>query len=1126
MQTPTMNAASASGSYADSLTNDNFPGYFFDYTASFMNGDGEVSTSFIGLLPSNNTNERILSVECSGTLGYVAVTDGRIKSWHVTFDIFNITIFPQFILQYGLEGTLTLPTIQSSVLNASSYIDYCFDEDNRKIAFLINLSNVANVPPTGDIPFSFHVTIQDDLTDTYYVSSAYALQNFPQQYTGAGQTILVTTYLESGYLLSDIVKYLSNQGIQKTEAQIASQIDYVNVTPFTNFFWDGNFYRIPASDGYLCDPPISQLATAYADELTRSLEFIFTMAREANVLIAYYGCNCDPNTGALTSRVDAEMRLVSWMQANTHRFTIVSDGYDHLSPNSYSSAQQVTFDQTLRTLYNEYRPLVTSSGNLGLPEEDFFSISPYALSVGGSRIFMNATGDFEEVAYPFSSGGFYDTYDDALTPTYQIGVVEFPEMTPGNLKTLKQIGVPAVAGIAKNLYYVLNNVLMQTEGSGCVPPVMSSLFAVINQATGTRWSYIDILYREYLYVCNYISQGQSQEYDAADYANWNPITGLGWVDGRRLLSLLNPRFVYSGDKLCISSLSLQDRMSFLDFFPPTGLYEEAIRQPVFGVQSYWSYLVIYRVIPGTNSLDLNQDKIQDGDTVIIFSAIPSLHWVMTWDATGFVRLTRYENVITDAMKWVITMASDTNAFYEPIQFTIFTDNTVYLSSMSGLARPSSSPSLRDGYDSSTCDFIFRRHWWFLEQPNLYETVLEKNYCFYTNFANNNYYLTSSFNITNYWQGRQIVASFDTLAVYSSFPQYPEILMIPLGGYNISVVPETNQPYAIFNTLVQAFLRVVYIERGGDQRPVVQVSYYNAHDLTCDPRSFVYDECVFKIQKVIQTGVLPLFSPTISIQGTDTTSSLARYNAFYTKINLFNVSTYFTRPVITVGLSNNSSGPVNALPGVIPSYQINLFQNDPNKMLASLQNSQVWIRQILDPFSRFQNLAIYPGGGGGTVNLPYMGPYVARYVERGITDGRWWIQNSPDTDSRLNNEDGIPTYWYVSFNKKFIIINNEVSSNSRIADVENSRTWQPQMFDTLTDDPVDNWYLVPQNGPLMNYLFTGCNYDFVNAKSGRYISTKLNLQHTPAMYRDPNPTPSTVKPTQFLCLYVAANDKDT
>jgi hypothetical protein len=767
------------------------------------------------------------------------------------------------------------------------------------------------------------------------------------------------------------------------------------------------------------------------------------------------------------------------------------------------------------TLIDNRKTLVTSSGDLGIVEQDLYSLGESVLSVGGSIIVTTTGGSNKQVCYPSSSGGFYEMIPGELMPDYQVGIVRYPDAKPINLQTTNLIGVPSICGIASGLSYVMNGVLTPREGNNCAPSALSALFALINQATGTKWRYIDILYYEYEYVCNYIDEGNSQAWRAADYTDWNPITGLGWVDGTKLLNMLNPPILQTGDSICICNTYLQAKMAFLNFFPPTGLYEEAIRQPVFGMQTYWSYLKIYRILPGTNQLDLGNTRIQDGDTVAIFSAIPELHWVMSWNATGYVRLSRYHNVITDDMKWEITMQSTTNDFYEGVRFNIFTDSTVFLSCRSGASSPSSSPSLYDSIDETT-QFFFRRHSWFVANPTLLNTMLNLDYCYYMNLSNDNFYIAPSYNITNYMEGRQIAGSFDLVCKYQAFPQYPQLLVIPLRGIE-NPIPRDGQSFALFDTLIQAFVRVPFIYSAG----MGTCTYVNISYSTSDSKIFLFDECTFYFEKMINAYETNLFTPTLSISGINpSTSTVAKYNSFITKVNIYNLGIYFKHPILTIGLSGNGGGPVQIIVGRDQTNALFLFHNDPEKMLSKPEGERLWIRQIFYPFKIYQNDAIYPGGGGGTVNLPYMGPYSAPSLSGGSTVGSWRMVNAIGSNSVLRDEDGVNMYWYITYDKTFVFLSNFDNGNSFLANVANTSTWQPQMFSYDGIDTVGHWRLVPQFGPLENYLFSGCNYDFVSVRTGKYLSTTMGLSHTPSMFTNNS---FNLRPAEFLSIYIPKND---
>lgn len=1130
------NTALAAGFYTEPIQDRNVPAYFQKYTVQFVGGYGEVSTSFIGLIPCNLPGQRVLSVECSGTLHNLVALDGtapepdeeggRVPEWVIQFDVSDIQIFPQFELQYGLEGTLTLRgltssnpnTITGEVINASMVMTYSYDRDRGQLLFHIDLKKISgDIPPAPQtIPFSFAIMIQDDLEPPKYVRPAYANQRFPYQYTGEGQTILVPSLLESGYLYSDIIAYLSAQGITKTNDDLDRQIKWVNVTQFETFYWDWEYYTIPASDGRVCEPPLAELRLGDADNLTCTLEFLLSIAPDANILIAYYGCNCDPNTGELTSTVEAEMELIQWIRNNANRFDLICDTHDHLLPSKFTEEQLTYFQDTFTFLYQETKMLVTSSGDFGIPEPYLYNVGVHVFSVGGSKYVQTSPDTFQQVGYSQSSGGFYSTIDGQIFPAYQVGLVEYPGITPANMRNAETVGVPTCCGLASGLVYVFNGVTTPMNGTENGVRAITALFALINEATDFTWRYLDVFYADADYVTDYIDKGQNNAYNAQDFVDWNPITGLGAVDGQALLNMVIDTYVRSGDRVMIYNTFLQTRMASLCMFPPTPFYDSEVRQPVFGPQCYWSYLVVYRILED-GRVDTERTVLEDGDTVAFFSSLPfNLYWVMVRDASGYVKLQRYENVVQPEMTWTLELPIDAEdsrvAWYSDVHFHTPTEPKWWLSCRSGATGISSSPCLYTEQDATTT-FRFRRHTWFVEDQQLYIRLLaqQNEYSYYVNISNAFYYMTSGYNQDNYAQGRQLAASFEMFVKYGDFSPYPEMLMIPVNQVE-EIQPETGQLLMFYNIRVQAFVRIGY-DFLSEQTYVL---FYNPNSSTCDARTYAYEECVFMFEKPSSKGTAKLFSVSTIFGPTFANSTSAKFNSFVSKVIMYKPKGYFDTPLITVGNKNDVGGNIDSFLGLNTAEDVYLFHVQSNKMMPARGALPMWIRQVLYPNTGYPNGAIYPNAPG-TVNLPFMGPYNAVDVANGDTGGSWRMQSKSDFDSYVLDPQ-LQAGWFITVQNRSVFSFD--ANENYIVNFPNSPTWQPQMLAYDGQDPVGHWRLIHQMGPLTNYVYTGCMYNWKNVTTNLFISTIMNLQHTPSML-DAGPTYD--YPQTFLCLYTQSND---
>lgn len=1112
----------ASGPVNDNLNDSQLPAYFHEYRVHFLEEEidtSRVDTSFIGLLPTNERGVRILNMECTGTLVPIPQGDGSVSyNWTIVWEVADIQVFRRFSLESALEGVLNLGPF-STTWNAKPFMSYELYEDRRELYLNLHLEELFGTTIVPPFPFQCNVYIQDDIIPFDSVRLAYIPYNLPYQYTGKGQTVLVTAYLNAGYLVEDIVAYLRTQGIIRTPEQIASQISWKKATYLDKFFYNGSFYNIPRSDGFLCDPPLTVLQPPCM-ELTMNLEFILSIAPDANILILYFGCDCDPNTGSPSNLILSEMELISFLQQHVDDFDTISDSYHHLSPSAYTDEQRTQYRNTFNLLNFARKTAFTASGNRGEPEQDFWNTLKYVVSCGGLITVFNETFQKEQVCWSNSSGGFYTEEVPFTLPDYQVGLVQ--SSVDG---TSKLIGVPCVGGLADGLVYVYNGqgsrVRSQIAGTSCVPPVMSALACLINEATEyKRWPFIDIFYLEFDYLFTYVNKGANKVYRASDYVNWNPIAGLGWIDGTRLLELVDPKYIRSGDRLCISACFLQNRMSFLNFYPPSPFADPYIRQPVFGPKSYWSYLVVYRVDPVTGRLDLNQTVLEDGDVVCIFSALPvDLYWVMTLDDTGYVHLERYPNVVESRMKWILTF--EENVWYAPFELSPFSDPTQFLNAKFLPPTPSSCPSISTR--SIYSEFMFRRHTWFLESPTLYDQLKTTDVSFYMNIANLNYYMSSGYDETNYKEGREIVGTSDVVVSYEEFTPIPEFVVVPLSPpppSSSSVALRNNQKYMFFNVRVQAY---VYAN------PSYVLQFVNVNMNTSSLPQFLYDSCAFQLVNTQDTFQTFLFEPTLSdgplyVGTIGATSSAARYNDFIFRGTVQNLAGYINKSTSWFTTNpDNTSGQLELTTSSPPSpsaVTLNIFTVDPIKIF-SVEDPAVWLRQVNEPSYSFYNAALAPGQ---TVDgLPYMEGYYNGVVEQGWVQGSWRLANSAlSPDTRILSPQFRPTYYYVTPQATFSFVSYLGPEQYLVNLVGNPKQWQPQM---LVDDglsTVVEWVLAPymfsERGPASGYLYTTGLYLIRNKATNKFVSVVMDLEYTPSMLTDPQ-----LLDVTELCVYTPRND---
>lgn len=1115
------NSSSYYGSYSEefNLKDDNLPGYFHEYIAYC--DLGQIQESLISLLPTNENGIRVLNMECKGLLETTHPSGNHRYTWTITFDILTIQIFNAFVLENGIEGILT---IEQNIYNAKLFMNYSLDEKTRKL--YIDISIPSSFVPTPSIPisFNFNIYIQDDYTNSYTLKVAYEPWKIPYEFRGAGKTILLTAWLTAGYLLSDIVDYLRLQGIVKTEAQLASQIiASYNCSSYAQFYHIDRYYPIPRSNGYICNPSLSEFKTGSSVELSMNLQYIFTVTPDVNVIILYFGYCCQPDTPPdPNDPTNAEMQLVRYMLSIADQYDVISDSYGHLQPYLFDEAEQAEFQSIMTQLYNQKKMIFTASGNQGIEEYDYWASLKYVFTLGGMTWQEDTINNLlKPYCWPRSSGGFYDDEVPFLLPYYQVGLV--PLVYNG---TDKLIGVPSACGISANLLMQYDRVVQTINGTSCGPPVYAPIVIQMMEATNYKnWSFLDILYYEYQYLFNYIDNGQNSVFSASNFLNWNPIAGLGWLNTTRLLKLVEPSQIYSTDKLCISSVNVQNEMSYLNFYPPSPFYEQEIRQPVFGPLCYWSYLAIYKYNASTNTLDVNKTLIANGDYVCIFSTLPTLlHWVLSYnDVDDFVYLQKYANTLTTRMVWKMTIPN--NHYYEPFILSPLSKvDSHYLSSEFGTSNPKSSPSVSINITYS--ELIFRKHPTFIDNNLLYVDLVAANIAYYVNISNGTYFMTSHYTPYNYTEGRSAVNTQDVLIDYDEFSVYPEFLLIPLNIIppitNVTPTFEQvelrdNAAYMIFNTRIQAYVFI-------NQQYVVQ--FINVNNVTSSIRKYIYDSCIMDIgssnllaptlfRPTFSDGPLLVFSPSNK-------SSAARYNDFMTEVTVLNIAgynnpqnTWFTNNEYASGtiITTNDGNNINR--------NVYILSVDPKKILS---NEICWLRQVNEKYYQYYNAAIYPNPVNVNGN-PFMGGYYngdVLYDDSVV--GSWLVANSQTSiNTQIYDQDLQPKYYYTTPDANFTFRGVQNISQYLANFSGNPPQWQPQMYkyDGITSQ--GHWALLPyfknSIGPLSNYVYTNGLYIIKSDTNGRYLSVIMGLEKTPSMMIAGNVLYSHTE----LCLYTPRID---
>ncbi len=178
----------------------------------------------------------------------------------------------------------------------------------------------------------------------------------------------------------------------------------------------------------------------------------------------------------------------------------------------------------------------------GRAHTDFPASSPNVLACGGTRLTGSAAAISAERTWNdgalggSSGGGISDVFDP---PPWQAGSALPGSANPGGRAGR---GVPDVAGNASPAsgYAVrVDGRDMVIGGTSAVAPLYAGLIALLNQALGTSVGFLNpALYGPAGGALVDITEGNNGAYPAG--VGWDACTGLGRIDGTRLLEALQP----------------------------------------------------------------------------------------------------------------------------------------------------------------------------------------------------------------------------------------------------------------------------------------------------------------------------------------------------------------------------------------------------------------------------------------------------------------------------------------------------------------------------------------------------------------------------------------------------------
>jgi len=194
-------------------------------------------------------------------------------------------------------------------------------------------------------------------------------------------------------------------------------------------------------------------------------------------------------------------------------------------------------DTHCHTSYPGSDPWVVSCG--GTVIGNITSLSPPVFQeFVWSDAFSSSPFGTKNTDFGTTGGGVSDNFP---LPAYQsLASINPVSKSDGGVRR----GVPDVAGMVGLTGFFLNSIPYGFAGTSCVAPLYAGLTAVINQTLGQPIGFLLPTLYKHPKVCNDITFGNNDSGDTPDSPfyiaapGWDSCTGLGSVDGTKLLSAL------------------------------------------------------------------------------------------------------------------------------------------------------------------------------------------------------------------------------------------------------------------------------------------------------------------------------------------------------------------------------------------------------------------------------------------------------------------------------------------------------------------------------------------------------------------------------------------------------------
>lgn len=334
------------------------------------------------------------------------------------------------------------------------------------------------------------------------------LYNFPSEYDGRGQAVGLIE-LGGGYEDSDLTSYFASLHLPTPE------VISVSVDGATN----------------------SARAGDEDSQVTLDIEVVGAVAPAAKIVV-YFAPNTDKGF---------QDAIAAAAHDSSNKPSVISISWG-AAESTWTIQATTGINQVLQEARSLDLTVTVASGDFGSTEGltdgknhvDFPASSPYALAVGGTRIYVSQDTIVSEVAWndgatPGSTGG--GVSDLFPLPAWQ-NKVSVPVRKDGE----RGRGIPDVsinASPRSGYTVIIGGKPQVIGGTAAATPFFAGLVVLLNQALGKRVGYLNpLLYSELgpEKVFRDITEGNNGGYSAGP--GWDPVTGWGSPDGRKLLQAL------------------------------------------------------------------------------------------------------------------------------------------------------------------------------------------------------------------------------------------------------------------------------------------------------------------------------------------------------------------------------------------------------------------------------------------------------------------------------------------------------------------------------------------------------------------------------------------------------------